>query len=127
MPFRGGLDLLQRLRPVTFDWKQTAEHDIGLIAEEVAEVEPLLITRNKTGEIEGVRYNQLSVLLINAIKEHQELIRSQQQLISKQEERLNRQQRILVKQQLLISSNMLQMARQRRDIRALKSRLWLSN
>ena len=122
-PFRGGLDLLQRFRPVIFDWKQTGERDVGLIAEEVAEVEPLLITRNKSGEIEGVKYNQLNVVLINAIKEQQELMRAQQQLIAKQEERLNRQERALGKQQLLISSQLQQVARQRRDIRTLRSRL----
>jgi Chaperone of endosialidase len=77
-PFQTGLTLVERLRPVTFDWKSRKEHDLGLIAEEVAEVEPLLITYNHKGEIEGVKYDQLTVVLINAIKEEEEQIQRQQ-------------------------------------------------
>jgi len=76
--FSAGLDLIYRLRPVAFDWKTSGEHDLGLIAEEVAEVEPLLVTRNDKGEIEGVKYAQLNVVLINAVKQQQEQIRRQQ-------------------------------------------------
>ncbi|PYS79337.1 MAG: hypothetical protein DMF66_03150, partial [Acidobacteria bacterium] len=39
--WRGGLSLINRLRPVTFDWKESRAHDLGLVAEEVAEAEPL--------------------------------------------------------------------------------------
>jgi hypothetical protein len=82
--FRSGLTLLQRLRPVTFDWKRSKERDLGLIAEEVAEVDPLLITYNHTGEIEGVKYPQLTVVLINAIKEQQTQLERQQEQIDRQ-------------------------------------------
>ena len=41
-PLSSGLNLIGRLRPVTFDWKERDEADLGLIAEEVAKVEPLL-------------------------------------------------------------------------------------
>jgi len=69
--FSSGLSLLNRLRPVTFDWKESKMHDLGLVAEEVAEIEPLLVTHNDKGEIEGVKYDRLGVVLINAIKEQQ--------------------------------------------------------
>jgi len=68
-PLRAGLNLIQRLRPVTFDWKERGEADLGLIAEEVGRVEPLLVTHNRDGVIEGVKYDQLTVVLINAVKE----------------------------------------------------------
>jgi trimeric autotransporter adhesin len=87
-PFSGSFSLLERLRPVTFDWKGRKEHDLGLIAEEVFEVEPLLVTRNDKGEIEGVKYEQLTVVLINAIKEQQQLLLQQQEQNRKLEERL---------------------------------------
>ena len=48
--------------------------DIGLGAEEVEQIEPLLTFRNDKGEIEGVKYNQLSAVFINAIKEQQNQI-----------------------------------------------------
>jgi hypothetical protein len=72
--FTGGLDIIGRLRPVSFTWKGDGAHDIGLAAEEVAKVEPLLAFRNGRGEIEGVRYNQLSAVFINAFKEQQRQI-----------------------------------------------------
>lgn len=75
---RGGLDIIQRLRPVTFTWKADQQPDLGLIAEEVAEVEPLLSIHNDRGEIEGVKYAQLNVILINAVKQQQEMIKRQQ-------------------------------------------------
>jgi hypothetical protein len=80
-PFGGSLSLLQRLRPVTFDWKGRKEHDLGLVAEEVFEVEPLLITRNDRGEIEGVKYDKLTIVLINAVNVQQQQLKRQQDTI----------------------------------------------
>ena len=57
--------------------------DIGLGAEDVARVEPLLTFKNANGEIEGVKYGQLNIVLINAIKQQQEQIdRQQAQIIA---------------------------------------------
>ena len=41
------------------------------VAEEVAAVEPLLVTHNTRGEVEGVKYDRINVVLVNAIKEQQ--------------------------------------------------------
>jgi hypothetical protein len=76
--FRGGLNIVNRLRPITFNWKEGGAHDLGFAAEEVADVEPLLAFRNKTGEIEGVKYGQLSAVFVNAFKEQQTQIQKQQ-------------------------------------------------
>jgi hypothetical protein len=73
-PFRGGLDLVRALRPISFTWKMDGSRDLGLGAEDVAKVEPLLVTHNDKGEIEGVRYDRLDVVLINAIKQQQDQI-----------------------------------------------------
>ena len=78
--FSGGLNLVRRLQPVTYDWIENKEADLGLIAEEVAEIEPLLATHNNKGEIQGVKYDRLTVVLINAVKEQQseiEMLRKQ--------------------------------------------------
>jgi hypothetical protein len=80
--FLGGLDVVRRLRPITFDWKDGGTHDIGFGAEEVNEIDPLLTTRNKQGEIEGVKYNQLTTVLVNAVKEQQAQIEAQQKEIA---------------------------------------------
>ncbi len=80
-PFVEGLALIQRLRPVTFDWKHNSIADLGVVAEEVAEIEPLLITHNAKGEIEGVKYDRIAVILVNAVKEQQAQIDAQRKLI----------------------------------------------
>jgi hypothetical protein len=72
--FTPGLDLLSRLRPVSFRWKGSGREDFGLVAEDVAEVEPLLVTRNERGEVEGVKYDRLGVVLLNAVREQQRQI-----------------------------------------------------
>ena len=76
--------MIKQLRPVTFNWKEGHEADLGLIAEEVNAVEPLLNTYNNKGEIEGVKYEQLTVVLINAVKEQQAQIEQQQQQLRQQ-------------------------------------------
>jgi Chaperone of endosialidase len=80
-PFMGGLSVLNRLRPITFDWKQGGMHDLGFGAEEIAAIEPLLITRNDKGEVEGVKYDRITAVLVNAVKEQQEQIKQQQSQI----------------------------------------------
>ena len=69
-----GLDTIASLRPVTFDWKGTGEHDLGFVAEEVDKVTPLLTTRNADGQIEGVKYDRISAVLVNAMQEQQKQI-----------------------------------------------------
>lgn len=79
--FGVGLNLVRRLRPVTFRWKENGQADLGLIAEEVNSIEPSLVTHNAKGQIEGVKYDKLTVVLINSIKEQQAQIAKQQQQI----------------------------------------------
>jgi hypothetical protein len=64
------------LRPVTFHWKndKTNEPEFGLVAEDVAEVNLDWITRNPQGEISGVRYETIPILLLNEfLKEHKKV------------------------------------------------------
>lgn len=64
-----GLELIHRLRPVSYQWKADDSPDLGFIAEEIAKIDERLITRNKNGEVEGVKYDRLTIVLVNAIKE----------------------------------------------------------
>lgn len=100
--FTSGLDLLKRLRPVSFTWKQGGTRDMGLVAEDVAQVEPLLVTRNEKGEVEGVKYDRLSIVLINAVKEQQATIQALQKQVNDQQAKDRRQQEQLDAQQKLI-------------------------
>lgn len=72
--FGFGLDLIGKLKPITFDWKDGGPRDLGLGAEDVAAIEPLLVTYNDQGQIEGVKYDRIGIVLVNAVKEQQEQI-----------------------------------------------------
>jgi len=80
--FLGGLDIVRRLRPINFNWKESGLPDIGLGAEDVAKVAPSLTFVNSKGEAEGVKYDRINVVLINAIKEQQQQIERQQKQIA---------------------------------------------
>jgi Chaperone of endosialidase len=61
------------LRPVAFHYKndKTSMPQFGLIAEEVAEVNPDLVVRDDRGEIYTVRYEAVNAMLLNEfLKEH---------------------------------------------------------
>jgi hypothetical protein len=89
--FLGGFDIVNRLRPITFTWKDSGMHDLGFGAEEVEKVEPLLTFRNQQGEIEGVKYGQISAVLVNAIKEQQAQIEAQHQQLESQAKKIDLQ------------------------------------
>jgi hypothetical protein len=86
---RPGLDMIEKLRPVTFNWTTNGEADLGLVAEEVNQVWPVLTTLNQDGQIEGVKYDRISTVLVKAVQEQQKQIAelkaqntSQQQVIT---------------------------------------------
>jgi hypothetical protein len=64
---------LLALKPVTFRYKshKASPQQFGLIAEEVAEISPDLVVRDKNGEIYTVRYDAVNAMLLNEfLKEH---------------------------------------------------------
>lgn len=91
-PFGSGLDLISRLRPVSFNWLADNQFDFGLVAEEVAEIEPLLVSYNANGEVEGVKYDRVAVVAVNAIKEQQSQIDALTKRVNEQKEENRRLQ-----------------------------------
>ncbi|HEY3027402.1 MAG TPA: tail fiber domain-containing protein [Pyrinomonadaceae bacterium] len=81
-PFLVGLDIVRRLRPINFIWKANGLTDIGLGAEDVAQVAPAFTYTNNKGEVEGVKYERLNILLINAVKEQQQQLEQQRHEIA---------------------------------------------
>jgi Chaperone of endosialidase len=72
-PMDKASEAILALKPVIFHYKSDAKNTpcFGLIAEEVAEVNPDLVVRNKNGEIWSVRYDQINAMLLNEfLKEH---------------------------------------------------------
>jgi hypothetical protein len=68
-----GLDLVNSLRGVTFNWKDNGKASIGVIAQELEQVVPELVTTSPTGE-KSVSYNGIIGLLIEAVKSQQKEI-----------------------------------------------------
>jgi len=84
-PLSTGLSFIRQLRPISFDWKAGGMHDIGFGAEDVAKINPLFVTYNKEGQVEGVKYDRFSTVFVNAFKEQQTQIEQQGELIRKQQ------------------------------------------
>ena len=87
--FRSGLNLVNRLQPITFKWRDGGMSDLGLGAEDVAAIESLLVNLNAKGQVEGVKYDRIGVVLINAVKEQQAQIEAQTELIKRQQEQID--------------------------------------
>jgi Chaperone of endosialidase len=75
-PMDKASETLYKLKPVTFkfnsDWKGTTQY--GLIAEQVAEVDPQLVVHGNNGEVNAVHYEQINNMLLNEfLKEHKKV------------------------------------------------------
>jgi hypothetical protein len=91
----GAITTVERLRGVTFDWKESNKHDIGLIAEEVGEVIPEVVEFEKDGRTaKSVDYARLVAVLIEATKEQQHLIDSLENKIRAQDERISKLEKV---------------------------------
>lgn len=80
--YNSGLEIIEQLRPVSYIWKESDQPDLGFIAEEIAKIDERLITRNQKDEIEGVKYDRLTTILVNSIKEQQDLLEKQSEQIN---------------------------------------------
>ena len=78
-------ETLYLLKPVTYRYKKeidvTQSLDYGLVAEEVATVDPNLVARDKDGQIETVRYTAVNAMLLNEfLKEHKAFVGEQRKV-----------------------------------------------
>jgi hypothetical protein len=74
-PMDNASDALYQLKPVTYRYKKeidrTQSLDYGLVAEDVANVDPNLAIRDGKGQVESVRYMAVNAMLLNEfLKEH---------------------------------------------------------
>ena len=80
---------LYKLRPVKFRYIKADEWgrkptQFGLIAEEVADVLPELVYRNAEGKVEGVRYDELTPMLLNEIQHQKKAAAAQAKQMASQ-------------------------------------------
>jgi hypothetical protein len=69
----GSLDAVKAMRGVSFDWIDSGNSEVGVIAQEVEAVIPDVVSTNDQG-IKSVKYGNLVAVLIEAIKEQQQRI-----------------------------------------------------
>jgi hypothetical protein len=79
---------VSQLNGVSFNWTDTGQSSAGVIAQDVEKVMPEIIRNNPTG-YKSLNYNGLIGLLIEAVKEQNETIKSLEQKINTLEERLS--------------------------------------
>jgi Chaperone of endosialidase len=84
-------EALFALKPVTFRYKteidQTRALSFGLIAEEVAEITADLITRDRDGKPETVRYEMVNAMLLNEfLKEHRKVEKLEAAVLEQQKQ-----------------------------------------
>ena len=73
-PLNNTLEKILQLRGVSFQWKDTQEESIGLIAQEVEEFFPDFVFTNEETGVKTLDYAKLVVPLIEAVKEQQKEI-----------------------------------------------------
>jgi hypothetical protein len=81
-------EVILALKPVSFHYNSDAKNTpcFGLIAEDVAAVNPDLVIRDKKGEPMTVRYDQVNAMLLNEfLKEHKK-VEQLQATVAKQQE-----------------------------------------
>jgi Chaperone of endosialidase len=84
-PMDKASEAILALKPVTFRYKKEIEPNsaimFGLIAEEVEQVDPELVTRNDKAEAETVRYDAVNAMLLNEfLKEHRKVEQMQKKI-----------------------------------------------
>jgi hypothetical protein len=82
-PMKQASKAILSLQPVTFQYKSDTKGtpQFGLIAEEVAKVDPALVVRDAKGEIYSVRYEAVNAMLLNEfLKEHRTVQEQQKQI-----------------------------------------------
>ena len=67
--------IIDKLRPVSYDWKETGDKDYGFIAEEVDELDSILTTKEEDGQLIGIKYTKLIPFLVKKIQEQEERIK----------------------------------------------------
>jgi hypothetical protein len=85
-PIEDAVAQVEQLRGVRFRWTNDGRADIGVLAEEVAAVLPELVAYEPDGTtVRGVRYAQLTALLIEVAKAQQEALTAARSRLASQE------------------------------------------
>jgi hypothetical protein len=95
------------LNPVTFNYKSdhTNTPQFGLIAEDVAAVNPDLVVRDQNSEIYTVRYDAVNAMLLNEFLKAHRIMEAQQNRIDNLNARLEQQAAQIQKVSALVEAS----------------------
>ena len=87
-PMDKASEVILALKPVIFRYKKELDPEatpqFGLVAEQVAKVNPDLVARDDEGKPYTVRYEAVNAMLLNEfLKEHRKVVEQQRRLPSK--------------------------------------------
>jgi uncharacterized coiled-coil protein SlyX len=127
-PMDSASEAILALKPVTFHYKSDKANtpQCGLIAEEVAEVNPNLVVHDENGEIYTVRYDAVNAMLLNEfLKEHKK-VEEQQGQITEVNLRVARQEAIIARQGEAMDLLAAQLKKQAAQIQRVSGQIELS-
>jgi len=83
---------INKLEPVTFNFKNDTEkkRSYGLIAEDVEKLLPGLVTYNAEGMVQGVKYSELTAILLRELQKHQIKLASLEEQIAALQQEIDR-------------------------------------
>jgi trimeric autotransporter adhesin len=119
-PIKQASEVLYRLEPVSFRYKKEIDRShalsFGLIAEEVANVDPHLVTTDRDGKPETVRYEAVYAMLLNEfLKEHRK--------VQAQDNQVQEQKTMIAQLKSILERQETQNAEQQEQIEALAAGL----
>ena len=74
-PLSNSIDVLRQINPVKFNWKDNGKTAYGVVAQQIQQVLPDLVSENDKGVL-SVAYSQLIAFLVDAVKSQQQEIDS---------------------------------------------------
>jgi hypothetical protein len=77
-----GLEVINELNPVAYNWKKSGKADEGLIAQEVLDLVPNAVHQSTDDEMYSMDYSKLVVHLVKAVQEQQAQIEALQSEIN---------------------------------------------
>lgn len=93
-PIENALDKINQINGYNYNWKDSDEKQIGLIAQEIEKVLPEAVSENTAGT-KFLNYDGIIPVLTEAIKEQQKYINKQNQQINKLESELQEIKKML--------------------------------
>ena len=92
VPISGCLDKINTIDAVEFNWNENQQtysgHDIGLIAQQIQEIAPEIVTERSNGYL-AVKYEKMVAILVGAIQDQQKIIDEMREEIDEIKSKIN--------------------------------------